>query len=270
MDVLTDTAVRSLTLFTVAIDGRIEFRLGDKAAAVEAVERSPNRFVYRHRDLHVFAFAFGAVVVVGTDRLDPDLRAFIERATSRQVLPETLDVYRVVTLSDPSSSARPRIDWDRIAVARIDAHVLEIVALLLARSAGLERYERAAEPLLEQGLQLAREFAGHGRTPWRATEMVRRIASLSVQRLELTRWFVHLDRPDLTWDDATIAWLYDGLADHLDLAERHEALMHRIGSLEESLSNIVRVWEGRRSRALEWAIVWLIVTEIVFALLHIV
>jgi uncharacterized Rmd1/YagE family protein len=55
---------------------------------------------------------------------------------------------------------------------------------------------------------------------------------------------------------------------HLELAERHEALMHRMSALERSLQMIVSVWESRRARFLEWAIVWLIVVEIAMALVR--
>jgi uncharacterized Rmd1/YagE family protein len=254
----------TMALCVVALDGRVDVRARHQDDFPEPLERSPHRFKYRVGDRVIFVFALGAVVVTGPEALDAEVRAFIERISGRQLLDTTKEVYGLECT--PASS--PRVDWDRILVPRLDDRLVDVAALLLARSAGLERYERAAAPLVEEGLRLARDFAQGGRTPGRAGELVRRMARLGVARLELAHWFVHLDRPDAAWDDPTADRLYEVMADHLELAERHELLMHRIGSLEHSLTTIVRVWEGRRSRHLEWAIIWLIVVEIVLAVMH--
>jgi uncharacterized Rmd1/YagE family protein len=189
----------------------------------------------------------------------------VENLTGRRRLVETIDAYR---LKVDAQAQRPLARWDAIIVPRIDDEVIEVCALVVARSAGLERYEKLADPLLDQGLALAMEFGGRGRPPWGTRGMMRRIGALAVQRLELARWFVHLDRPEPAWSDPVVDHLYDVLRDHLELAERHEALVQRIASLEHSLTTILDAWETRRSRVLEWAIVWLIVFEIVLALLH--
>lgn len=270
-----------LPLVAFAIDGRVELRARVNDAEPELVLRAPHRFVYAYRPqrpgasdrdetakggpCRVHVFALGAVVMVGTDVVDDELRAFVERRSGRVMIAETVDRYRLVV--DPRVR-RPEVQWDRIVIPRLDDEVVDAVALILARSAGLERYERGAEPLLEQGLTLAREFAGHGRTPWATRPMIRRIAALAVSRLELARWFVHLDRPDPAWEDPVVDRLYELLGVHLELAERHEALMHRMSALERSLQMIVSVWESRRARFLEWAIVWLIVVEIAMALVR--
>lgn len=82
-------------------------------------------------------------------------------------------------------------------------------------------------------------------------------------------------RPEVQWDRIVVPRLDDEVVDavallgvHLELAERHEALMHRMAALERSLQMIVSVWESRRARFLEWAIVWLIVVEIAMALVR--
>jgi uncharacterized Rmd1/YagE family protein len=53
-----------------------------------------------------------------------------------------------------------------------------------------------------------------------------------------------------------------------ELAERHQSIVPRISSLEHTLSTIVGVWDVRRARALEWAIIVLIAVEIVLSLLR--
>jgi uncharacterized Rmd1/YagE family protein len=263
-----------IPLAALAVDGRVELRARGEPLEPEPepeplepepLERSSHRFVYAYGECRLHVFALGAVVLVGSAALDEAFLAFVQRCTGRTALVETVDRYHLIV---DAETGRPQVQWDRILVPRLDDEVIDAVALLLARSAGLERYERGAEPLLEQGLILARTFAGHGRPPRVPGPTIRRIASLAVARLELARWFVHLDRPEPAWEDPVVDRLYDVLGDHLELVGRHEALMHRMASLERSLSMIVSVWESRRSRFLEWAIVWLIVVEIVLAFVH--
>jgi uncharacterized Rmd1/YagE family protein len=82
----------------------------------------------------------------------------------------------------------------------------------------------------------------------------------------LARWFFPLDRPDWTWEDQTISELYDRLSDNLELHERHDALEHKLASVQSTLEIVIDLWQSRRSRSLEWAIVLLIIAEIVLAL----
>ncbi len=247
-------------LVGVALDGRIDLRV---ATATEPSERSRHRFVYDWGEQTLYLFAFGAAVVVGATEIDAQTRARIEELAERTVLPETTDVYR---LQLDETIEHPRSEWDHALVNRLDANIVEVGATALARSAAMERYERAVEPLLEQTLSLAREFAGVGRSPWGTRKMSQRLGGLAVQRLELARWLVPLDRPEQAWDDPIADRVHDVLAESLELAQRHGALMHRLASLENSLSTIAHAWEGRRSRALEWAIVLLIVAELGLAL----
>ena len=62
--------------------------------------------------------------------------------------------------------------------------------------------------------------------------------------------------------DAEVARLYDELFLSLELRERHDAMLHKLGSTQEAVETVIDLWHGRRSRSLEWTIVLLIVFEI--------
>ncbi len=140
--------------------------------------------------------------------------------------------------------------------------LMAAVALVLAQSAALERYERRAEGLLEEALELSRMVAG-GRVPRSNRGWVRRVGRLTGDRLELARWFYLVDRPEETWEDARVAATYDALFEALELRERHLAMQHELAAVSTSTETVIDLWHGRRSNALEWAIVLLIVVDIV-------
>jgi uncharacterized Rmd1/YagE family protein len=256
-------ATRPVDVVGGALDGRFVLRTLELPERAAVLDRSRHRLVLERAGLEVYLFAFGAVVVVGRDTIDDDLRTWLEGLTGQKLLAETVDTY---SLSIVPGLPRARAKWEQIEIDRVDEDVLEACALALARSVGLDRYEQVADPLLEEGLALARDLQGAARLPRNSRSMHQRMGALAVQRLELSRWFVHVDRPEAAWEDPSIAQLYDVLDVHFELAGRHQALIQRIASLEHTLSTLVSVWDARRARALEGTIVLLIVVEILLAL----
>lgn len=213
--------------------------------------------------LHVFGT--GAIATVGDVPLERHREA-IERALGVPLLDVSRDRLQIV--ADPSATA-PTIEAGCVVVPRIDDATIDAAAFLLARSVALERYETRADAIVDDALALAMEFAARARPPGRHPGQVRRVARLAVERLELARWFFPLDRPDWTWDDPVTARLYDTLSDDLELEDRHAALLHKLSSVESTVRIVIDLWESRRNRVLEWAIVLLIVLEVLLALVRV-
>jgi uncharacterized Rmd1/YagE family protein len=247
-----------------ATDGRIRLReLKDLPG--ETIRQPPHAITQRLPDggvLHVFGI--GAVVALGGASLEA-CRAALEQAIGRKLLDDTRDA--IVLRADPRAVS-PRIEGDRVVVPRLDDAAEDTAAFVLAHSVALERYESRADAILDDALALAGDFAVRGRPPGRHPQQIRRIARLALERLELARWFFPLDRPDWSWDQPAVAHLYDALADELELADRHAALLHKLESVEGTVRIVIELWDARRNRVLEWAIVLLIVLEIALALAH--
>jgi len=215
----------------------------------------------------VFLFRFGALVCDGARRISTELRSEVQRVAYRRLLPATEDTYFIAI--DPGCSGA-RVGWDRVVIPERHADLVAAVALLLAQSVALERYENTADSLLEQTLVLSRDLAQRGRLPRGIRGLVERVGRLTGDRLELARWFFLVDRPEATWQDARVAQLYDVLFANLELQQRHQAMLHKLEAVEAATQAALDMWHGRRANALEWAIVWLIVVEIVFGVLGVV
>lgn len=249
-------------LIAVALDGRYD----PGAAAGRLGWRELRRTSYA-RVVEVpgggtaYLFGFGAVVLDGAGWKDPGVRERIDRATDAKLLPETAETFQVRVDPDRAESG-PRVGWDQVALREGSPELVAAVALVLAQSAALERYERRAEGLLEEALDLSRTVAG-GRLPRSNRALVRRVGRLTGDRLELARWFYLVDRPEETWEDARVAATYDALFDAFELRERHGAMLQKLVAVETATQTVIDVWHGRRANALEWAIVLLIVVDIV-------
>jgi len=258
---------REVSMVAVALDGRLpkgeaRERLpwpgGRPAPAGAACDLGEGRRLY--------VYSFGAAVLTGASAIPADLRASVEAATGLRTLPETEDT--AVLAFDPAAAERPRAEWSRLVTAASDEPdaALDAAALVLAESAALERYERAARATVSDTMALADELAQAGRSRARLGSTVRRVATLARQRLELAGLFFLVDRPELAWESRAAAQVHDALFDHFELRERHQAVLHQLGLMETTLQVLIGLWEGRRARLLEMAIVALIVIEIVLAL----
>lgn len=158
----------------------------------------------------------------------------------------------------------PRVGWNRVHLPEERPALVGAVALVLGQSAALERHEAATAELVREALDLARLLAGR-RLPRSTAKLVGRVGEVLRHRLELAQGFYLVDRPDEAWDDPQVARLFDDLSHNLELVERHNAMLHKLSAVEHACESALELWHGRRSHALEWAIVLLIVVEIVLA-----
>jgi uncharacterized Rmd1/YagE family protein len=262
---MTDQS-RGVPITTVALDGRIDLGLSSSRLRWPELRRYPYGSVYNlDGGGRLWLFNFGAVVHDGADRLDEPVLKVVEAATTQRYLQETAETYYVKV--DPTAAEEsPRVGWDQVVIREKSQELVGAVALLLGQSAALERYEIAANLLLDEALQMTRALAIAGRTPTGTRDQIRRVGRLMSDRMELARWFYLVDKPAETWEDARIARLYDALFRNLELKERHDAMLHKLHAVETVMEMLIDIWQSRRSLALEWAIVLLIVFEIVLAL----
>ncbi|MEM6294374.1 MAG: RMD1 family protein [Myxococcota bacterium] len=209
----------------------------------------------------VHVFAFGAIVVEHASPGD-DFIQHVATACGCDVLERTRDVHRVALDAD---LLEPAVNDAGLSLPRGHDALFDTFVAVFAHSVGLERYERRATPWLRKGRALASGLARTGRAD-AMKSTVRGLGALAQQRLELARWFLPSVRPDDAWTDPKVDRLYDVLLDHFDLPERHDALREQLASIELSFGLLVQVWEGRRARALEIAILALIAVEFVVAL----
>jgi required for meiotic nuclear division protein 1 len=253
---------RGVPITAIALDGQV-----DLAQAADRLGWSEiRRFVYGSiysldEGARLYLFRFGAVVHDGAETMDPSIQRVLEQAVEQRYIPSTAETYWVA-VGTPAEGG-PRVGWDRVVIPKRSPELLAAVALLLGQSAALERYEIAADALMEEALSIARELRTHGRVPRNTRELVRRIGRIAADRLELARYFYLMDRPEEAWENPSLADLYDKLFRNLELAERHRAMLQKLEGVEAATEIVLDLWQVRRSHTLEWAIILLILFEIV-------
>ena len=75
-----------------------------------------------------------------------------------------------------------------------------------------------------------------------------------------------LDNPDITWNNEEAASLHNELSLLFELKERYENLRHKTETLMDITEAFSGLVHARRGTRLEWAIIILIMIEIVLSL----
>lgn len=264
---IAETGPRGTPITTVALDGRVDLALSSTRLRWPELRRYAYGSVYGlDGGGRLFLFGFGAVVHYGAERLDEPVLEVLRAATQHRYLSETAETY-YLKIDPTAAEESPRVGWDQVVIREHSQELLGAVALLLGQSAALERYEHSASDLMDDALQLTKDLAVAGRAPNANRAQIQRVGRIMTDRLELARWFYLVDKPAETWEDPRIARLYDALFRNLELKERHEAMLYKLEAVETVMEMLIDVWQSKRSLSLEWAIVLLIVFEIVLALL---
>ncbi|MCA8943466.1 MAG: RMD1 family protein [Planctomycetes bacterium] len=246
----------------VALDRRIDWSRLTTPSDWRELRRYPYGRSYALRDeATLFVFGFGAVVCDGRATIQEFGRE-VEACTGAVMLEPTKETY-FISVDSSATESGMRVGWDRVVIAERRPELVAAVALSLAQSVALERYEVAVDSVLDRTLELSARLAKSGRLRFSTRGLIERVGRLNADRLELARWFYLIDRPEETWENPRVAQLHDALFANLELRQRHDAMQHKLSTAERATQSALELWHGRRSNALEWAIVWLIVVEIV-------
>jgi required for meiotic nuclear division protein 1 len=208
----------------------------------------------------VFYFSFG--VVVFRDVSIEDRQAEITRLSrSRPLLQAAEETLRVRVVD----RAPLGVEGGLLTVDELTPGRSRIIALTVAQSVAVEYYERIVDEMFERTSEWVAKLEKRGTVEMSVRPLHRFIGHAVGTRSEVITVLHLLDKPDETWDDASMDAIYDDLRDEFDLVDRHDALEHRLKNVQESLQLILDVARDRRLFLLEASIVALIILEIVLS-----
>jgi len=219
-----------------------------------------------HRKLgegEVFYFAFGAIVFrdVAPAERDAEIARLGRNRSLQTAADETVRVHEL-------AGASLGVNDGCLVVDNLTPARSRIIALTLAQSAAVEYYERIVDDMFGRTSKWVDGLEKHGTVAMSVRPLHRFIGHAVSVRSEVITVLHLLDKPDETWDDPSMDAIYDDLRDEFDLADRHDALEHKLSNVQESLELILGVARDRRLFLLEASIVILIVLEIVLSLVR--
>ena len=178
--------------------------------------------------------------------------------------PKTSEDFTV--LEDPT--ARTRAEFSHLIVDRMTPERIEIVAFTVAQSAAMSFYENLVDVTrarLDSMVSRLEKTGNMGRRPRKLHSLIADVVSM---RGDVVGVLHLLDRPDLIWEDREMDAVYDDLRAVFDLKERSQALVAKLDHIRDSAELLLGIARDSRLFLVEFAIVALIVVELVLSFLR--
>lgn len=213
--------------------------------------------------LHVVLAPFGVLTLISEDKKE------ILEALHR--LGISLDEAHLITQDypvriDPNLQKPFEINNEAILLQRTTPINLNIVALAVSQSVGLEHYEKRLDILYSQSRRIVESI--HTFSIARRAHLMQFAKRLALTRHDMVSNLLLLDKPNILWDDAEAEALYTRLAYILELHDRHETALSKLSQIKEDVLLVMDIINHKRSEFLEWIIIVLIAVEIVMGLIE--
>jgi required for meiotic nuclear division protein 1 len=153
-------------------------------------------------------------------------------------------------------------DFEKLILGAVGAKEMRIIMFNLAQSVAIDHYNAIADRLLGDVRDFANQLETRGTLRINRRNMLRFIGrALNTQNDIATNIYI-FDVPDLVWDDEFLDKLHAGLSRHFDLRMRNNELEYTLKIIENNLTVFSEISNQRRSTALEWIIIGLILFEV--------
>jgi len=235
--------------------------LKDVASLYPSAKRTTHELrVPRSGGGQMFVYPFGAMVFHDVPAAQRELEIARLRETQPRLTATTVINEEFGVREDPGAPLR--VAEGVLTLDRMSAERAGVIAMTVAQSAAMEYYERIVEEMFGRTDRLVERMEKRGTVAFGTRPLHRFIGAAIGVRNEVLSVLHLFDKPDETWEDASIERIYEELRAEFDLSDRYQALELKLRSIQEALELVLDVARDRRLVLLELAIVLLIVLEI--------
>jgi uncharacterized Rmd1/YagE family protein len=255
----------TLTVEAIAIAGTLPPKSVEAlfAPEVERVKRSKTTVIVRYAEQSwAVAHDFGVLVFIGVPQ--EEQRRVIERlpkVTERETRPPLAESFLV----ELAPGSTPSAQFDRVLLSELDARSVELVALAIGQSVGMEYYEDNVDELVAELESTSRRLAETGRFSGKNRELLSFIGRGMTTRTQVIHTLSLLDAPAIAWDNEALDRLYRDLRQTFAIEDRYRALDQKLSMIRDNLELLVDLSQHRRSVLLEVAVIGLIGIELLLA-----
>jgi uncharacterized Rmd1/YagE family protein len=214
-----------------------------------------------------FLFRYGAVVFF--DAAPAGVTEYLRQITPqiRQPFPHGECETEVLEIRlDPAG--RETIEHKTLVLADASLEKLQLVADIMAKSVSLAHHEKGIERQFERIEPFAVNLDHWGRGGRAARELLHNLGGALLAEHRVVAGTRVEDSPELLWDHPELERLWARLRDEFEIRERFAALHGKLSLISRTAETALELLQNRRSLRVEWAIVGLIVFEIVVTLVQ--
>ncbi len=208
----------------------------------------------------VFFFPYATFVCWGLDA-DQEKAILQEvKAFERQPMEKACDDEFTYTYAEKAN-----VEDDEISLP--DKEILTKIAFshAIAQSVKIDSFESTIQRTVDLTRELPERLARQGKINMSGKEIQRMIGVLFIDRHSINLHQELLDTPDFFWEHTDSEPLYTLMARYLDRERRVSVLNQRLTVLKELFDMLNNEFNHKQAARLEWTIIWLIVIEVVLA-----
>lgn len=207
-------------------------------------------------------FRYGAAVLFNLDQAAQD--AFVAEIAGRVQEPLARPEIEETTLFVSRPEADTAVTVNGIGLYDFTLPRLKVIAIVLARSVALARYEAAMAGSFDmvEPLALHIEAVSGGR---RMKDLLRQVGSTLLTQHRMVGRVEIQDKPEILWDRPELEYLYLRLESEYELRERNAVLERKLAIIARIAETTLNLLHNRRTLRVEWYIVILIVIEILLS-----
>jgi uncharacterized Rmd1/YagE family protein len=215
----------------------------------------------------VAIYRFGVAVFIGCSTAEEE--AFIAKISGR-IAGKRDRLENEVAIVDVASTNEDRVPpGGPIEIPELSPARFLVLADVLAKTVSLARDEAALSGVFDLLEPFAAKLMRSGRTPGNRRAMLKLIGQALFVQYRIAGRVAVEEKPDILWDHPGLERLYARLEDEYELRERGQALTHKLNVIVESGQVLTDIFDVNRSTRLEAIVVFLILTEILIALVQI-
>ena len=207
-----------------------------RALPGNALSPSSTKLVYRLGDgSYCFIYRFGSVVFfdVPETRQKEIVETIVKRGTAKQKI---LSIDHFSLRVDPGAPIA--VGFEEAVIDRLELDRIDLLALVLAQSAGLEYFEWRVDEMLESTGEIAERLRKQGRLVLGGRAIRRLIGQCIASKQELVASLYLLDKPDEAWNDELLDNLYREAIDMFELRDRYRTVDYKLRMVQENLELI--------------------------------
>jgi uncharacterized Rmd1/YagE family protein len=245
-------------------------RTGNAPLVVELIGSSLGATIAGHRpsgDGVAVIFRYGAIVFF--DVSPAAINEYVRQLTPhiRQPSPSADQETEVLDIRiEPTG--KETIEGNTLVLNDVSREKLQLVADVLAKSVSLAHHERAIESQFERIEPFATNLDHWGRGGRAAHELLQHLGGALLAEHRVVAGARIEDSPELLWDHPELERLWARIRDDFEIRERSAVLHGKLGLIAKTAETALELMQNRRALRVEWAIVGLIVFEIVLTLVQ--
>jgi required for meiotic nuclear division protein 1 len=214
---------------------------------------------------HVVVLRFGAVVFWDCNGLQ-SANVLEQIQQIMNVPPPNCEARdSVVVLLD---QAEERVNFKDIWLQKLTLEHIRVISESIGQSVALKHCELSVTKALKNATPIVQALQRRGALIASEKSILKTVGFTLAIRDAILAKLSLFDDPAETWQSERLSRLHNLLGEHFDITKRLSALNEKLTFLSDLNTMLMSLLHNRTSHRLEWVVILLIVTEVIFSFYH--